>query len=114
MTRTMKVVFSRDEFNLLRLLVEQANQIQRIVGVDPNQSERFMRLFQEQDDSQEQIQFMMRSVDLNTLYSVCFYFSDVILALRSRQKQDKSSIDSLLNTLYNQRDENFIIDFFCK
>ncbi len=102
MTRTMKVVFSRDEFNLLRLLVEQANQIQRIVGVDPNQSERFMRLFQEQDDSQEQIQFMMRSVDLNTLYSVCFYFSDVILALRSRQQQDKSSFDSLLNVLYNQ------------
>ena len=71
-----------------------------------------MRLFQEQDDSQEQIQFMMRLKHLNTLYSVCFYFSDAIIALRSRQKQDKSSIDSLLNTLYNQRDENFITDFF--
>lgn len=112
MARTMKVVFSRDEFSLLRLLVEQANQIQRIVGAEPSQSEKFMRLFQEQDDSQEKIEFMMKSADLNTLYSVCFYFSDVIIALRSQQKQGQSSIDSLLNKIYNQRDENFIIDFF--
>ena len=31
MTRTVKLCSQVDEFNLLRLLVEQANQIQRIV-----------------------------------------------------------------------------------